>query len=156
MTNEPGLPSTALPLSCPRSRFPPSTVKTLHWDAINPFTGRPFTWDDPNLRWGRPRVREQAPALQRAACPQLAGSLSSKGRRQGRRCSWRNCGARKVARTRRVRNRSLMPHTACEAYFAGCFAFPFLPFPFPLGATGWEPFGQCSSIMALISARGWA
>ena len=29
-------------------------MKTLHWDAINPFTGRPFTWDDPNLRWGDP------------------------------------------------------------------------------------------------------
>lgn len=29
-------------------------MKTLHWDAINPFTGRPFTWDDPNLRWGSP------------------------------------------------------------------------------------------------------
>ncbi|MFO1440724.1 MAG: hypothetical protein U1F81_20570 [Verrucomicrobiaceae bacterium] len=27
-------------------------MKTLHWDAINPFTGTPFTWDDPNLRWG--------------------------------------------------------------------------------------------------------
>ena len=29
-------------------------MKTLHWDAINPFTGKPFTWDDPNLRWGDP------------------------------------------------------------------------------------------------------
>ncbi len=29
-------------------------MKTLHWDAINPFTGQPFTWDDPNLRWGDP------------------------------------------------------------------------------------------------------
>ena len=29
-------------------------MKTLHWDAINPITGRPFTWDDPNLRWGNP------------------------------------------------------------------------------------------------------
>ena len=33
---------------------PPLQMKTLHWDAINPFTGRPFTWDDPNLRWGSP------------------------------------------------------------------------------------------------------
>ena len=29
-------------------------AKTLYWDAINPFTGTPFTWDDPNLRWGDP------------------------------------------------------------------------------------------------------
>lgn len=29
-------------------------MKTLLWDAINPFTGKPFTWDDPNLRWGSP------------------------------------------------------------------------------------------------------
>ena len=29
-------------------------MKPLHWDAINPFTGLPFTWDDPNLRWGDP------------------------------------------------------------------------------------------------------
>src|SRR5438270_12807783 len=29
-------------------------MKNLHWDAINPFTGTPFTWDDPNLRWGDP------------------------------------------------------------------------------------------------------
>ncbi|MBE2281901.1 MAG: hypothetical protein IAE77_00410, partial [Prosthecobacter sp.] len=29
-------------------------MKTLYWDAINPFTGKPFTWDDPNLRWGSP------------------------------------------------------------------------------------------------------
>ena len=29
-------------------------MKTLHWDMINPFTGTPFTWDDPNLRWGDP------------------------------------------------------------------------------------------------------
>ena len=29
-------------------------MKTLHWDAINPITGTPFTWDDPNLRWGDP------------------------------------------------------------------------------------------------------
>ena len=29
-------------------------MKTLYWDAINPLTGRPFTWDDPNLRWGDP------------------------------------------------------------------------------------------------------
>ena len=33
---------------------PPLAVKTLHWDAINPITGTPFTWDDPNLRWGNP------------------------------------------------------------------------------------------------------
>ena len=24
-------------------------MKPLHWDAINPITGTPFTWDDPNL-----------------------------------------------------------------------------------------------------------
>jgi hypothetical protein len=30
------------------------TMKPLHWDAINPITGTPFTWDDPNLRWGSP------------------------------------------------------------------------------------------------------
>lgn len=29
-------------------------MKTLHWDAINPFTGQPFTYDDPNLFWGDP------------------------------------------------------------------------------------------------------
>lgn len=29
-------------------------MKPLLWDAINPFTGLPFTWDDPNLRWGDP------------------------------------------------------------------------------------------------------
>ena len=29
-------------------------MKTLLWDAINPLTGTPFTWDDPNLRWGEP------------------------------------------------------------------------------------------------------
>lgn len=29
-------------------------MKPLHWDAINPFTGTPYTWDDPNLRWGDP------------------------------------------------------------------------------------------------------
>lgn len=29
-------------------------MQTLHWDAINPYTGSPFTWDDPNLRWGDP------------------------------------------------------------------------------------------------------
>lgn len=29
-------------------------MKPLLWDAINPFTGKPFTWDDPNLRWGSP------------------------------------------------------------------------------------------------------
>ena len=31
-------------------------MQPLHWDAINPFTGTPFTWDDPNLRWGDPSV----------------------------------------------------------------------------------------------------
>jgi len=29
-------------------------MKPLHWDAINPATGTPFCWDDPNLRWGDP------------------------------------------------------------------------------------------------------
>ena len=29
-------------------------MKPLHWDAINPLTGTPFTWDDPNLFWGDP------------------------------------------------------------------------------------------------------
>lgn len=29
-------------------------MKTLTWDAINPITGTPFTWGDPNLRWGDP------------------------------------------------------------------------------------------------------
>ena len=29
-------------------------MKPLHWDAINPFTGKPFTFDDPNLRWSDP------------------------------------------------------------------------------------------------------
>lgn len=29
-------------------------MKPLLWDSINPFTGTPFTWDDPNLRWGDP------------------------------------------------------------------------------------------------------
>jgi hypothetical protein len=37
-----------------RVNNPPPVVKTLLWDAINPFTGQPFTWDDPNLRWGDP------------------------------------------------------------------------------------------------------
>ncbi len=27
-------------------------MKPLYWDAINPFTGKPFTYDDPNVRWG--------------------------------------------------------------------------------------------------------
>ena len=29
-------------------------MKTLRYDSINPFTGQPFTYDDPNLRWGDP------------------------------------------------------------------------------------------------------
>lgn len=29
-------------------------MKPLHWGAINPFTGKPFTFDDPNLHWGSP------------------------------------------------------------------------------------------------------
>lgn len=29
-------------------------MRTLHWDAINPLTGTPYVWDDPNLRWGDP------------------------------------------------------------------------------------------------------
>ncbi len=29
-------------------------MQPLLWDAINPFTGKPFTWDDPNLLWGSP------------------------------------------------------------------------------------------------------
>ena len=29
-------------------------MQTLHWDSINPATGQPYTWDDPNLRWGDP------------------------------------------------------------------------------------------------------
>ena len=29
-------------------------MKPLHWNAINPLTGTPFTWGDPNLRWGDP------------------------------------------------------------------------------------------------------
>ena len=29
-------------------------MKPLLWDAVNPFTGTPFTWDDPNLHWGDP------------------------------------------------------------------------------------------------------
>lgn len=29
-------------------------MKPLLWDAINPITGTPFTYDDPNLRWGDP------------------------------------------------------------------------------------------------------
>lgn len=29
-------------------------MKPLSWDSINPITGTPFTWDDPNLRWGDP------------------------------------------------------------------------------------------------------
>ena len=29
-------------------------MKTLHWNEINPITGKPFTWDDPNLRWASP------------------------------------------------------------------------------------------------------
>ena len=28
-----------------------SAMKPLHWDAINPFTGTPFTFDDPNLKF---------------------------------------------------------------------------------------------------------
>ena len=26
-------------------------MQPLHLDAINPFTGNPFTWDDPNLKF---------------------------------------------------------------------------------------------------------
>jgi hypothetical protein len=26
-------------------------MKPLHWNATNPFTGRPFVWGDPNLRF---------------------------------------------------------------------------------------------------------
>ena len=29
-------------------------MKPLLWDSINPFTGTPFTFDDPNLFWGDP------------------------------------------------------------------------------------------------------
>lgn len=29
-------------------------MKTLSWDSINPATGTPYTWGDPNLRWGSP------------------------------------------------------------------------------------------------------
>lgn len=29
-------------------------MKPLFWDAINPATGQPYTFDDPNLRWGDP------------------------------------------------------------------------------------------------------
>jgi hypothetical protein len=29
-------------------------MKPLRWDAINPLTGKKFTWDDKNLRWGDP------------------------------------------------------------------------------------------------------
>jgi hypothetical protein len=29
-------------------------MKPLHWDSINPFTGTPFRFGDPNLRWGSP------------------------------------------------------------------------------------------------------
>ena len=29
-------------------------MKPLLWDAINPITGTPFFWDDPNLCWGDP------------------------------------------------------------------------------------------------------
>jgi hypothetical protein len=27
-------------------------MKPLKWNAINPFTGKPFVYDDPNVRWG--------------------------------------------------------------------------------------------------------
>ena len=37
-----------------RLPFPIPAMKPLLWDAINPFTGQPFTWGDPNLRWGDP------------------------------------------------------------------------------------------------------
>jgi hypothetical protein len=29
-------------------------MKPIHWDTVNPLTGRFFTWDDPNHRWGSP------------------------------------------------------------------------------------------------------
>ena len=29
-------------------------MKTLYWDAINPITGLPFTYDDLNIRWSSP------------------------------------------------------------------------------------------------------
>jgi len=29
-------------------------MKTLTWDTLNPATGLPYTWDDPNIRWGDP------------------------------------------------------------------------------------------------------
>ena len=29
-------------------------MRTLYWDSINPDTGKPYTFDDPNLYWGSP------------------------------------------------------------------------------------------------------
>ena len=34
--------------------FSARTMQPLHWDAINPATGTPYTWDDPNIFWGDP------------------------------------------------------------------------------------------------------
>lgn len=31
-------------------------MKPLTWDAVNPATGEPYRWDDPNLIWGDPSV----------------------------------------------------------------------------------------------------
>ena len=31
-------------------------MKVLTWDAVNPSTGEPYRWNDPNLRWGDPSV----------------------------------------------------------------------------------------------------
>ena len=29
-------------------------MKTFHLDMMNPFTGEPFSWEDPNVIWGEP------------------------------------------------------------------------------------------------------
>lgn len=29
-------------------------MKTFHLDMMNPFTGAPFSWEDPNVIWGEP------------------------------------------------------------------------------------------------------
>jgi hypothetical protein len=45
------MPLFALPARLRNPHREPLMAKPLHFDAINPFTGKPFTFDDPNLRF---------------------------------------------------------------------------------------------------------
>lgn len=50
--NRPGKPRRAAGMLQHRASARHLPMKPLHWDAINPYTGRPFAYDDPNVRWG--------------------------------------------------------------------------------------------------------